>query len=103
MGFVSNQIINVMMSKIRQNNPKMGKYLDEIQRGGNANQILGEAIKNGDITKSQFNTAKPLLQRYGGQIGINIQENDLRSLESLFDSNNSNSYQQRNNNGSFRF
>lgn len=103
MGFVSNQIINMMMSKIRQNNPKMGKYLDEIQRGGNANQILGEAIKNGDITKSQFNTAKPLLQRYGGQLGINIQENDLRSLESLFDSNNSNSYQQRNNNGGFRF
>lgn len=103
MGFVSNQIINMMMSKIRQNNPKMGKYLDEIQRGGNANQILGEAIKNGDITKSQFNTAKPLLQRYGGQIGINIQENDLRSLESLFDSNNNNSYQQRNNNGGFRF
>ena len=102
MGFISNQIINMMMTKIRQNNPKMGKYLDEIQRGGNANQILGEAIKNGDITKSQFNTAKPLLQRYGGQIGINIQDNDLRSLESLFDNNN-NSYQQRNTNGGFRF
>ena len=103
MGFIGNQIINMMMTKIRQNNPKMGKYLDEIQRGGNANQILGEAIKNGDITKSQFNTAKPLLQRYGGQIGINIQENDLRSLESLFDNNNNNSYQQRNTNGGFRF
>lgn len=102
MGFISNQIINMMMSKIRQNNPKMGKYLDEIQRGGDANQILGEAIKNGDITKSQFNTAKPLLQRYGGQIGINIQESDLRSLENLFDNNN-NSYQQRNTNGGFRF
>ena len=91
MGFIGNQIINMMMTKIRQNNPKMGKYLDEIQRGGN------------DITKSQFNTAKPLLQRYGGQIGINIQESDLRSLESLFDSNNNNYYQQRNNNGGFRF
>ena len=102
MGFIGNQIMNMMMTKIRQNNPKMEKYLDEIQRGSNANQILGEAIKNGDITKSQFNTATPLLQRYGGQIGINIQENDLRSLESLFDNNN-NSYQQRNTNGGFRF
>lgn len=85
----------------------MGKYLDEIQRGGNANQILGEAIKNGDINKMQFQSAKPLLQRFGKQMGINIQENDLRSLESLFDTNNGNlgsygNYQNKNN-GDFRF
>ena len=107
MGFVSNQIVGMMVNKIKQNNPKMGKYLDEIQRGGNANQILGEAIKNGDINKMQFESAKTLLQRYGKQMGINIQEGDLRALESLFDTNNGNSsgydnYQNKNN-GGFRF
>lgn len=95
MSFVANQMIGMMVNRIKQNNPKMGRYIDEIQRGGNANQVLGEAIRNGDITRTQFEQAKPLLRRYGSQMGINIQDNDLQALESLFGAN-------RNNTG-FRF
>lgn len=87
MSFIANQMIGMMVNRIKQNNPKMGRYIDEIQRGGNTNQVLGEAIRNGDITRTQFEQAKPLLRRYGSQMGINIQDSDLQALESLFGAN----------------
>ena len=54
MSFVANQMIGMMVNRIKQNNPRIAKYIDEIQRGGNANQILSKAITNGDITRTQF-------------------------------------------------
>lgn len=79
----------MMVNKIKQNNPQVSNYLDEIQRGGNPNEVLSRAIKNGAITKAQFQQAKPLLQRYGSQMGINISQQDLNALESQFNTNTS--------------
>ena len=83
-----------MVNKIKQTNPQMSNYLNELQRGGNPNEVLGQAIRNGAITKVQFQQARPLLQRYGSQMGIHITEQDLNALESQFSQTNTS---QRNN------
>ncbi len=98
MSFVANQIINMMINRIKQNNPKMTPYINDIMNGGNSNEILKKAINEGAISRKQWNSAKPLLQKYGKQIGINITNNDLNSLENEF-----NNINQKNNNGGFRF
>lgn len=86
MSFFGNQIINMMVNKIKQNSPKMSPYLDEIQNGGNTSEILQRAIQNGDITKQQWLQAKPLLIKYGQQVGINVNEQDVHTIESSFNS-----------------
>lgn len=98
MSFVANQIINMMINRIKQNNPKITPYINDIMNGGNSNEILKKAINEGAISRQQWNSAKPLLQKYGKQIGINITSNDLNSLENEF-----NNINQKNNNGGFRF
>ena len=41
---LGNQIVNMMINKIKHNNPKMSRYIDEIQSGGNTSEILQKAI-----------------------------------------------------------
>ena len=101
MSFFGNQIINMMIEKIKQNNPKMSPYLDEIQNGGNTGQILQRAIQNGDITRQQWLQAKPLLVKYGQQVGINVSHEDLQTIENSF--NNSSKNNNNINSNGFRF
>ena len=98
MGFVANQISNMMVSKIKQNNPKMTPYLNELSNGKDANVVLRNAIRNGAITKQQWLQAKPMLQKFGGQMGIKVSQEDLNALDKEFGSVSSNS-----NNSGFRF
>ena len=86
----------------------MARYLDELQGGANPNQVLGEAIQNGAITKQQFLQVKPMLQRYGKQMGINISQEQLNALESQFNGSNGQNrngggYVPPQNNNGFRF
>lgn len=92
MSYFGNQIINMMINKIKQNNPKISPYLDEIQNGGNTSEILQRAIHNGDITRQQWMQAKPLLIKYGQQVGINVSEQDIHAIESSFNHQNKNNY-----------
>ena len=101
MGFLSNQLINMMVEKIKHNNPKMSPYINELQNGGNTTEILQKAIHNGDITKQQWLQAKPLLTKYGQQVGINVSDSDIQTIESYFSNHNNNS-NSINSNG-FRF
>lgn len=100
MGFVSNQITNMMISKIKQNNPRITPYLDEIQNGGNPNEVLRKAIRNGAITKQQWLQAKPMLSRFGGNLGVNVSNEDIMALDKEF---NSSIIKSNDNNGGFRF
>lgn len=100
MSFFGNQLINIMVNKIKQNNPKLSPYLDEIQNGGNTSEILQRAIQNGDITKQQWYQAKPLLTKYGQQANINVTQQDIQAIDDAFNKSVSNNTQ--NNNG-FRF
>lgn len=84
MGFVANQMVNFMVSQITKNNPKMAPYLNEIQSGADPNAVLSRAIQNGAITRQQFAQAKPMLSRYGKQMGINVSQQDIQSLEQQF-------------------
>ena len=84
MSFLGNQIINMMINKIKANNPKLTPYIDEIQRGGNTTEILQKAIANGVISKQQWNQAKPLLNKYGTQMGINVSPEDINNIEQAF-------------------
>ena len=103
MSFFGNQIINMMIGKIKQNNPKMSHYLDEIQNGGNTSEILQRAINNGDITRQQWMQAKPLLVKYGQQVGIQVNEQDIHAIESSFNHQNKNNYNNINSSNGFRF
>ena len=64
MSFIGNQLINMMTNKIKQNNPKIAPYLDEIQDGGNTTVILQKAINNGDITRQQWQQVKPFFLKF---------------------------------------
>ena len=84
MSYFGNQIINMMVNKIKQNNPKMSRYIDEIQNGGNTSEILQRAIQNGDITRQQWMQVKPMLVKYGQQAGINVSQDDIHTIENAF-------------------
>ena len=84
MGFVASQISNMMMSKIKQNNPKLTPYLNELTNGKDANVVLRNAIQNGAITKQQWMQAKPMLQKFGSQMGIKVSQEDLNALDKEF-------------------
>ena len=56
MSFVGNQIVNFMVSKIKQNNPKMAPYINELMSGGNSQQVLIKAINDGAINRQQWNS-----------------------------------------------
>lgn len=105
MGFVASQISNMMVNKIKQNNPKITPYLNEIQNGGNPNEVLRKAIQNGAITKQQWMQAKPMLQRFGSGLGVNVSQQDLNALDNEFNVNNNviNNSMPKQNNGGFRF
>lgn len=105
MGFVASQISNMMVNKIKQNNPKITPYLNEIQNGGNPNEVLRKAIQNGAITKQQWMQAKPMLQRFGSGLGVNVSQQDLNALDNEFNGNNNviNNSMPKQNNGGFRF
>lgn len=104
MGIIGNQIINMMINRIKQNNPKIAVYIDEMQNGANSQEVLKKAINNGDITRQQWNNAKPLLQKYGNQVGINISNDDVQNIEKEFSNVNNNFNKNRNNkNIDFRF
>ena len=107
MSFVGNQIVNFMVSKIKQNNPKMAPYINELMSGGNSQQVLIKAINDGAINRQEWNSAKPLLKRYGSQMNINITDNDINEIESAFNNNNNSGSNinggSSNNNGGFRF
>lgn len=100
MGFVSSQITNMMINKIKQNNPRITPYLNEIQNGGNPNEVLRKAIQNGAITKQQWEQAKPMLSRFGGNLGVKVSNEDIMALDKEF---NSITIKSNNNNGGFRF
>lgn len=102
MSFFGNQIINMMINKIKQNNPRMTPYLDEIQNGGNTGEILQKAIQDGAINRQQWNQVKPMLTKYGKQYGINVSEQDVHQIEQAFNKKNQNVGFNNNNNG-FRF
>lgn len=97
MGFFGNQLINMMISKIKKNNPKITPYLDDIQNGGNTTEILQRAIRNGDITKSQWSQVKPFISKFGSQYGIQVSDEDIKKIENSFN------IKQTNNNNFFRF
>lgn len=101
MSFLGNQIINMMINKIKSNNPKLTPYIEEIQRGGNTTEILQKAISNGVISRQQWNQAKPLLTKYSTQLGMNISSEDINSIEQVFNTQ-SNNINYPNNTG-FRF
>lgn len=101
MGFVASQISNMMINTIKKNNPKMTPYLNELSSGGNANEVLRKAIQNGAISKQQWLQAKPMLQRFGSQMGIKVSQEDLNTLDKEF--NKGGNIPQNNNNGGFRF
>ena len=105
MGIIGDQIINMMINRIKQNNPKIALYIDEMQNGANSQEVLKKAINNGDITRQQWNNAKPLLQKYGKQVGINISNDDVQTIENEFRTVNNNFNKNRNNNNNnvFRF
>lgn len=105
MSFVANQIINMMVNKIKQNNPRIIPYINELMNGGNSQQILKKAINDGAINRQQWNNAKPLLKRYGNQMNINITDNDIYEIESAFNNvnNNNNNNNYYNNQNGFRF
>lgn len=104
MGIIGNQIINMMINRIKQNNPKISSYIDELQNGANSQEVLKKAINNGDITRQQWNNAKPLLQKYGKQVGINISNDDVQNIEKEFRNVNNNFNKNRGNkNNGFRF
>ena len=106
MGFVASQISNMMINKIKQNNPKVTPYLNEIQGGANPSNVLRKAIQNGAITKQQWIQAKPMLQRFGSGLGVNVSQDDLNALDKEFNTNNNkviNNSNQKQNNGGFRF
>lgn len=84
MSFLGNQLASMMVNKIKANNPKLSPYLDEIQSGGNTKEILEKAIKNGVISRSQWNQAKPLLAKYGKQMGVNVTQEDINNIEKAF-------------------
>ena len=83
MGIIGDQIINMMINRIKQNNPKIALYIDEMQNGANSQEVLKKAINNGDITRQQWNNAKPLLQKYGKQVGINISNDDVQNMNNF--------------------
>ena len=104
MGIIGDQIINMMINRIKQNNPKIALYIDEMQNGANSQEVLKKAINNGDITRQQWNNAKPLLQKYGKQVGINISNDDVQNIDNEFRNVNNNFNKNRNNNNNvFRF
>lgn len=104
MGIIGDQIINMMINRIKQNNPKIALYIDEMQNGANSQEVLKKAINNGDITRQQWNNAKPLLQKYGKQVGINISNDDVQNIEKEFSNVNNNFNKNRGNkNNGFRF
>ena len=100
MGFVASQRSNMMINKIKQNNPKMTPYLNELTSGGDANVVLRNAIQNGAISKQQWIQAKPMLQKFGSQMGIKVSQQDLDALDKEF---NKNSTYKNNTTGGFRF
>lgn len=100
MGFVANQISNMMINTIKKNNPKMTPYLNELTNGGDANTVLRNAIQNGAISKQQWIQAKPMLQKFGNQMGIKVSQQDLEALDKEF---NKNSTYKNNTTGGFRF
>ena len=94
MSFLGNQLVNMMVGKIKANNPKLTPYIDNIQNGGNPTEILQKAITDGVITKQQWNQAKPLLTKFGSQMGINVSLEDINNIEQTFNkptNNNNNS------------
>lgn len=101
MGFVANQISNMMINKIKQNNPKMTPYLNDLANGGDANEVLRKAIQSGAISKQQWLQAKPMLQRFGSQMGIKVSQEDLNALDKEFNKNAT--YKSSNTTGGFRF
>lgn len=105
MGFVASQISNMMVNKIKQNNPRITPYLNEIQSGANPTEVLRKAIQSGAITKQQWMQAKPMLQRFGSGLGVNVSQQDLNALDNEFNSNNNaiNNSMPKQNNGGFRF
>jgi hypothetical protein len=86
MSFLGNQLVNMMVNKIKANNPKLTPYLEEIQHNGNATEVLQKAIQNGVITRQQWNQAKPLLNKFGTQMGINVSPQDINNIEQAFNS-----------------
>ena len=75
-----------------------------MQNGANSQEVLKKAINNGDITRQQWNNAKPLLQKYGKQVGINISNDDVQNIENEFRNVNNNFNKNRGNkNNGFRF
>lgn len=84
MNFLGNQIVNMMINKIKHNNPRMSHYIDEIQSGGDTSEILQKAIHNGDITRQQWMQVKPMLVQYGKQAGISVNQEDIHTIESAF-------------------
>lgn len=84
MSFLGNQLASMMVNKIKVNNPKLTPYLDEIQNGGNTTEILEKAIKNNVISKTQWNQAKPLLAKYGKQMGVSVSQEDIEKLDKAF-------------------
>ena len=105
MSFVANQITNMMVNKIKQNNPKITPYLNEIQSGGDPNEVLRKAIQNGAITRQQWEQAKPMLSRFGSNFGVKVSQEDLNALDKEFNVNNRiiNNFPPKQNNGGFRF
>ncbi len=98
------EIVSGNINRIKQNNPKIALYIDEMQNGANSQEVLKKAINNGDITRQQWNNAKPLLQKYGKQVGINISNDDVQNIEKEFSNVNNNFNKNRNNkNIDFRF
>ena len=101
MSFIGNQLINMMTNKIKQNNHKIAPYLDEIQGGGNTTEILQKAINNGDITRQQWQQAKPFLVKFGKQYGVNVSDSDVQAIENSFNQRKTND--SFSNNNGFRF
>lgn len=99
MSFVANQISNMMINTIKKNNPKMTPYLNELANGGDANAVLRKAIQSGAISKQQWLQAKPMLQRFGSQMGVKVSQDDLNALDKEFNKGGTTN----NNNGGFRF
>ena len=94
----------MMVKSINRNNPKLAPYINEIQAGGNTNQILQKAIREGAISRSQWQQAKPMLLKYGKQMNINVSQQDIEQIESVFNSNNGGYVNsQTNNKSGFRF
>ena len=71
-------LVDVLMNRLRIQNPQAYKFVDEVRRSGrNPNDVLREMYKSGQINDQQLSQ----IQRQGRMFGVTISDADLAKIK----------------------